>query len=210
MTNLDSVEKQRHYSANKDPYSQGYGLPSGHRRSWEMSCKEGRMPKNWCLWTVAVEKTPESPLDSREIKPVNLKGDQPWIFTGSTDAEAEAPVFWSSHVNRGLIGKAPDAGKDWEQKERRMSKDEMAGWHHWCKGHEPGQTLGDGEEQGSLVCCCPRVHKESDTTWSLNNNNVFLGIYSFLLGYPVCWQIIIYMPHVSIMILFIWVFCLCS
>jgi len=90
---------QRHSSADKGQYSQGYGLPSGHVRLWELDYKEGRTPKNWCLWTVVLEKTPESPLDSKEIKPVNLKGDQPWIFSGRTDAEAEAPLFWSSDAN---------------------------------------------------------------------------------------------------------------
>ena len=115
------VEKQRHCSADKGPYSQGYGPPSGHVRLWELDCKKGRAPKNWCLWTVVLEKTPESSLDSK-IKPVSLKGDQPWIFTGRTDAEAEAPVFWSSDANRQLIGKVPDAGKDWRQKEKRRQR----------------------------------------------------------------------------------------
>ena len=91
---------------------QGSGLPSRHVELWELDHKEGRVSRNWCLWTVALQKTPESSLDSREIKPVNLKGNQPWIFTGRTDAEAEAPVFWSSDANRWLIGKVPDAGKD--------------------------------------------------------------------------------------------------
>ena len=117
------VVKERHYSANKGPYSQGYGLPSGHAWLWELDHKEGRTPKNWCFWTVVLEKTPESPLDSKEIKPVNLTGDQPWIFTGRTDAEAEVPIFWPSDANRWLIGKVPDAGKDWGQKEKRASDD---------------------------------------------------------------------------------------
>ena len=142
------VEKQRHYSADKDPYSQGYGLPSGHVQLSEPDHKEGKMPKNWCLWTVVLEKTPESPLDSKEIKLVNLKGDQPWIFTGRIDAEAEAPLFWSSDANRWLIGKVPSAGKDWGQKEKGVLEDEMAGWHHWRNEHELQQTLGDGEGQG--------------------------------------------------------------
>ena len=94
MTHLYSVLKSRHYSANKGPYSQDYGPPSGHVWLWELNCKEGRTPKNWCLWIVVLEKIPESPLDSMESKPVNLKGNQPWILVGRTDAEAEAPVFW--------------------------------------------------------------------------------------------------------------------
>ena len=119
---------------------------------------EGRMPKNWCLWTVVLEKTSESPFDSKEIKPVNLKGHQSWIFIGRTDPEAEAPVFGSSDVNRWLIGKVPDTGKDWGQK-KRASEDEMAGWHHRCNETELGQTLGDSEGQGGLVCCSPWGHK---------------------------------------------------
>ena len=120
----ECVEKQRHYSAHKDSNSQGYGLPSGHIRLWELDCKESRVPKNWCLWTVVL-KTPESSLDSKEIKPVNFMEDQPWIITGRTDDEAEIPVFWSPAVNRWPIGKFPDAGKDWGQKEKRASENEM-------------------------------------------------------------------------------------
>ena len=140
------IKKQGHYFSDKGLYSQGYGLPSGHIQLWELDYKEGGALKNWCLQTVVLEKTPESPLGSKEIKLVNLKGDQPWIFTGRTDAEAEAPGFWSFDANRQLIGKIPDAGKNWGQK--RASEDEMAGPHHWCNGHELWQTLGDGEGQG--------------------------------------------------------------
>ena len=143
-------------------------LPSGHVWLWELDCKEGRMPKNWCLWTVVLGKT-ECPLDSLEIKPINLKGDQLWIFTGKTDAEAESPVFLSSDANRQLIEKVPDPGKDWGQKEKRASEDEMAGWYHQCNEHELGQTLGGGEGQGGLVCCSPWAHRELDTTGRLNN-----------------------------------------
>ena len=127
MTNLDSVLKNRHHSANKSLYSQGYDLPGGHEQLWELDCKEGRAPKNWCLQIAVLEKTPESPLDSKEIKPVNLKGNQPWILFGRTDAEAEAPLFWSPNANSQLIGKVPNAVKDSGQKEKRASEDEMAG-----------------------------------------------------------------------------------
>ena len=120
------VEKRRHYSAAKVPYSQGYGFPSGHAGLWELDYKEGKAPKNWCFQTVVLEKTPESPLDWKEIKAVNLEGNQPWILIGRTDAEAETPVFWSSDANSWHIGKVPDAGKDWGQKEKRASEDEMA------------------------------------------------------------------------------------
>ena len=111
---------------------------------WDLDHKEGRMPKNRCLWTVVLEKTPESSLESREIKPGNLKGDQPWIFTGRTEAKAEALAFWSSDVHRWLIGKVPVAGKDRGQKEKRASQDEIGRRHHQCNEHELGQTPGQG------------------------------------------------------------------
>ena len=149
------VEKQRYYSADKGWYSQGYGLSSGKVQLWELDHKEDRMPNNWCLQVVVLEKTPESPLKSKKIKLVNLKENQSWILVGRTDAEAETPVFCSSDVNRRLIGKVPNAGKDWGQKEKRASEDKMAGWHHQCKEHELGQTVGDGERQGGLACCSP-------------------------------------------------------
>ena len=160
VTNLDSILKNRDHSANKGPCSQGYGLPGGHIWLWDLDHKKGSVPKNWCLWTVVLEKTPESSLDSKETKPVNLKGNQPWILIGRTDAEVDTPVLWSSDENSWLIGKVPDAGKDWGQKEKRVSEDEMGGWHHQCNGHELGQTLGDGEGQGGLVCCSPWGCKE--------------------------------------------------
>ena len=153
----------------KGLYSQGYGLPSGHIQLWELDRKEGRTPKHWCLQTVVLEKTTESPLDGKEIKPVNLKGEQLWIFTGRTDAEAEVPVLWSSDVNWQLIGKVPDVGKDWEQKEKRVSEDEMAGWHHWYYEHEFGQTPRDDEGQGGLASFNPWGRKESGMTRQLNN-----------------------------------------
>ena len=117
------VEKQRHYSADKGPYSQGYGLPRGHTQLWELGSKESRTPKNWCLRTVVLEKTAESPLDCK-TKPVNLKGNQSWIFTGRTDAEAELPVFWSSDAKSWLIGKVSDAGKDrgWRRRGHQRMK----------------------------------------------------------------------------------------
>ena len=135
MANVDTFEKQRHDSAIKGLYNH----PSGHIQLWELDRREGRTPKNWCLQTMVLEKTPKSPLDSKEIKAVNLKGDQLWIFTGRADAEDEALVFWSSEMNSWLIGKDPEAGKDWGQKEKRVSEDEMAGWHHRCSGPELGK-----------------------------------------------------------------------
>ena len=132
------IKKQKHYSANKGLYSQGYSLPNGHIQLWELDCKESGAPKNWYLWTVRLEKISEIPLDSK-IKQVNLKRNQPWILIGRTDPEAKTPVFWSSDANRWLTGKVPDAGKDWGQKEKRGSEDEMGGWHHQCNEHELGK-----------------------------------------------------------------------
>ena len=164
------VEKRRHFSANQGLCSQGYSLPSGHVWLWELDHKESRAPKNWCFETVVLEKTPKNPLDNKEIKPVNLKGNKSWILIVGTDTKAKALVFWSSDVNSLLIGKVPDTGKDWGQKGKRASEDEMAGSHHLCNGHELGQTSGDGEGQGDLAYCGPWDHKELDTTGWLNNN----------------------------------------
>ena len=165
------VEKLRHYSVNKGPYSQGYCLPGDHIWLWELNHKEDREPpNNWGLQTVVLEKTPERLLDSEQIKPVNLKGNQPWIVTGRIDAKAEAPVFWLAAVNSQFTGKVPNAGKDWGQKEKRTSEDETAGWYHWCNGHELGQTWGGGEGQGGLVCFSSWGHKELNMTGWLNNN----------------------------------------
>ena len=119
---------------------------------------------------MVLEKTHESFLDRKGIKQVNFKGNQPWILVGRIDGEAEAPVFWSSYAKSQFVGKVPDARKDWGQ-EKRVSEDEMGGWHHQCNGHKLGQTLGDGGRQGGLVSCSPWGCKESDTTGQLGNNN---------------------------------------
>ena len=111
---------------------------------------------NWCFQTVVLEKTLESPMERKELKPVNLKGNQPRIFFGRTDAEAEAPILWPPDVNNRLIGRDPDVGKDWRQK-KRVTEDEMVEWHHWFNGRELGQAPGDGEGHGSLVCCRLRI-----------------------------------------------------
>ena len=101
---------------------------------WELNCEENWAPKNWCVWTVVLEKTLESPLDCKEIKPVNPKGNEPWIFTGRT--HAEAPILWPPEVKNWLSGKYPDAGKDWRWEEKGTTEDEMVGWHHWHDRHE--------------------------------------------------------------------------
>ena len=124
---------------------------------WELDHNEGWAPKNWCFWTVVLENTLESPLDCKEVKPINPKGNKPWIFIGRTDAEAEAPILWPPDVKSRLIGKDPNAGKDWRQEEKGTAEDEMVGWHHRLNGHEFKQTLGNSEVQGSLACCSPWV-----------------------------------------------------
>ena len=142
------VKKQRHRFANKGPYSQSYCLSSSYVQMWDLDNKEGWAPKNWCFLTVVLEKTLESPLDCKEIKPVDPKGNQSWIFIGRTDAEAETPILWPPDAKNWLTGKDPDAGKDWRQEEKGMAEDEMIGWHHWLNGHKFEQTLGDGEGEG--------------------------------------------------------------
>ena len=131
---------------------------------WQMDHKESWALKNWCFWTVVLEKTLESPLDCKEIKPVNPKGNQSWIFIERTDAEAEAAILWPPDAKNWFIGKDPDAGKDWRQKEEETTEDEMVGWHHQLSGHKSEQALGVGDGQGSLACCSPWGRKESDTT----------------------------------------------
>ena len=155
----------------KCPYSQSYGFSSSHVRSWELYCKKGLALKNWCPRTVGLGKTLKSPLDYKEIKPVD-KGNQHWIFIGRTDAEAEDPILWPPDAKNWLIGKDPDAGKDWRQEEKGLTEDQMVGWHHWLSGHEFEQAPGDGEGQGRLACCSPWGCKESDMTEQLSNNNI--------------------------------------
>ena len=135
---------------------------------WELDYKESWVPKNLCCWTVVLEKTLESPFVYKENKRVNPKGNQSWIFIGKTDAESETPILWPPDVKNWLIGKDPDAGKDWRQ-EKWMTENEMVGWHEWLDGHEFEQGPGMGYGQRSLVCCSPRGRKELDTTERLNN-----------------------------------------
>ena len=137
MTNLDSIfkkQRQRHF-ADKGLYSQSYGFFSNHVWMWEVEHKEGWALKNWYFWTVVLKKTPESPLDSKETKPVNPKGNKLQIFIGKTDAEAEAPILWPPAKKSQLIGKDTDAGKGWRQEDKGVTQDEMVGWHHWLNGH---------------------------------------------------------------------------
>ena len=152
---------------------------------WELTIKKAEWaPKDWCFRTVVLEETLESPLDCKEIQPANPKGNpkgnQSWIFTGRTDAEVETPILWPPDSKNWIIGKDPDAGKDWRQKEKEAAENEMIGWHHWLKGHESEQTPGDGEGQGSLVWCQPWCSKESDMTQQLNNNSNHIYIYNWI------------------------------
>ena len=163
MTNLDSVLKSWDIT-DKSLSSQSYGFSSSHVRMWELDHKESWAPKNWCFWTVVLEKTPASPLDCKEIQPVHSKADQSWVFSGGTDAEAETPILWPPHAKSWLSGKDSDAGRDWGQEEKGTTEDEMAGWHHWLDGCESEWTPGVGDGQGGLACCDSWGHKESDTT----------------------------------------------
>ena len=135
---------------------------------WELDYKESWVPKNWCFLTVVLKKTLESPLDSKEIQPVHPKGDKSWVFIGRTDVEAETPILLPPDVKSWLIGKDPDAGKDWRQEEKGTTEDEMVGWHQLLNGQESGWTPGVGDGQGGLECCGPWDHKESYMTEWLN------------------------------------------
>ena len=153
-------------------------------KSWTI--KKAEAPKNRCFWTMVLEKTLESPLDYKEIKPVHLKGNQSWIFIGRTDAETEAPILCPPDVKNWLLGKDPDAGKYWSKEEKGMTEDEMVGCHHWLDGHEFKQAPGVGDKQGSLACCSPWGRKESNTTEWLNWTELkltsFLGHKRWSLG----------------------------
>ena len=155
------IKKQRHYFANKGPSSQSYGFSSGQEWMWELEYKESWALKNWCFWTVVLEKTLESPLDCKEIQPVHPKENQSWIFIGRTDVEAETPILWrrTDSLEKTLILGAIEEGE-----EKGTTEDEMVGWHHWLNGHEFEQAPGVGDGQGGLVCCSPWGHKEVDVT----------------------------------------------
>ena len=156
MTNLDRVLKSRDITLlAKFRLSQSYGSSSSHVWMWELDYKESCVLKNCCFWTMVLEKTLESPLDYKKIKPVHPKENQSWIFIGKIDAEAEATILWLPDANSWLTGKDPDAGKDWGQKKKGMTEDEMVGWYHWLNGHEFEQGLGVGDEQGNLACHSP-------------------------------------------------------
>ena len=155
---------------------------SSHVRIWELDHKEGWALKNWCFLTVVLEKTLENPLDSKEIQPVNPKGNQPWILFERTYVEAEVPMLWPPDAKSRLTRKHPDAGKDWRQEEKRVTEDEMVGWYQWLNGHDFEQNTGDTEGQGSLVCCRPQGFRESQlsdwtkTTTTYSNGTDYLQV----------------------------------
>ena len=160
------IKKQRHHFADKGPYSQSYGFSSNYIQMWGLDHKEGWTPKNWYLRNVLLEKTLESPLDSKEINPVNPKGNQPWVVIGKPDAEAETPIFWPLDVKSWLFGKDPNVGKEWRQDEKGTTEDKMVGWHHQLNGHEFEQTLGDVKDREAW---CAAVHGVAkNRTWLSN------------------------------------------
>ena len=156
MTNLDSMLKSRDITLPTKVHlvkAMGFPVVMYGCESWTIS--KSWVPKNWCFQIVVLEKTLESPLDCKEVKPVNPKGNQPQIIIGRTDAKAETPILWPRDMKSSLTEKDPDAGENWRQEEKGTTEDKMVGWHHWLDGHEFEQTLEDGKGQGSLVCCSP-------------------------------------------------------
>ena len=165
MTNLDNIVNSRDITLPINVHlvkAMVFPVVMYGCESWYY--KESWTPKNWCFWIAVLEKTHESPLDNKELKPVNPKGNQPWIFIGRTDAEAETPILWPTDVKKWLIGKDPDAGKNRRREEKGTTEDERVGWHHRLNGHEFEQAPEVGDGQWSLACCSPWGHKESDTT----------------------------------------------
>ena len=168
------IKNVRHYFANKGPSSQGYGFFSGHVWMQELDCEESWVPKNWCFWTVVLEKTLESPLDCKDIQPVHPKGDHSWVFIGRINVEAETAVLWPSLVKSWLIGKDPDAGRDWGQEEKGTTKDEMAGWHHQLDDMSLGKLRKLVMDREAWRAAVHGVAKSQ--TW-LSNRTELKGVY---------------------------------
>ena len=196
MTNPDSILKSRDIPLpTKVRLVKAMVFPSGHVWMSELDCEESWALKNWCFWTVVLEKTLESPLDCKEIQPIHPKGDQSWVFIGRNDAEAETPILWPPHAKSWLIRKDSDAGRDWGQEEKGTTGDEMAGRHHWLDGHEFEWTLGVGDGQGGLACCSSWGRKELDMTewlnWTELNWNSF-PLFIFVKKTLVQWSTLFY------------------
>ena len=162
------IKKQTHYFANKSPSSQGYGFSSGHVWMWELDCEESWAPKIWCFWTVALEKTLESPLGCKEIQPVHSKGDQPWVFIGRNDAKAETPILWPPMWRVDLLEKTLMLGRIGGRRKRGWQRMRWLNGIDGFDGHEFGWTSGVGDGQGGLACCSSWSLKELDTTEWLN------------------------------------------
>ena len=174
-------------------------FPASYAWKGELDCKESWVPKNWCFWTVVLGKTLESPLDFMEIKSVNPKGNQPWIFIGRTDAEAETQILWPPDVKNWHWERPWCWGKDWRQEEKWKTEDEMVGWHHRLDGHEFEQAPGIGDGQGSLACCSPWGLKESDTTEWLNWTELNVASNYLISWLFFClWQVILIFPIIVI------------
>ena len=183
MTNLDSILKSRDITLLTKVWlviTMVFPVVMYGCESWTIKKAEGR--RFDAFWTVMLEKTLESPLDCKEIKPIHPKGDQSWIFIGRTDAKAETPILWPPDVKNWLIGKDPDSGKDWRQEEKGMTEDDMVEWHHWLNGHEFEQALGDGVGQVSLACCSLWGRKGSDMTEQLNWTELTCPLDGFSMG----------------------------
>ena len=174
--------KQRYHFADISLYGQGYGLSGSYVRMWELDHKEDWALKNWFFWTVVQENALEGPFYCKEIKPVSLKGEKPLNIIGRTDGKAEAPIFWPPDVKSWLIGKDPNAGKDWRQEEKRTMKDEMVGWHHQFSRDELRQTPGGSEGQRSLVCCNPWNCRVGHDLATAQQQSVLVGI-SFIVSF---------------------------
>ena len=177
MTNPDSILKSRDITLPKKVHVVKAMVFLVVMYGCELDYKESWAPKNWCFWTVVLEKTLESSLDCKEIQPVHSEGDQSWIFIGRTDADAETPILWPTDL---LKQSFPDAGKDWRQEEKGMLEKEMVGCHHQLNGHEYVWTPGVGDGQGGLVCCRSWAHKELDMTEQLNWTEVVEYSFRFL------------------------------
>ena len=170
------IKKQRRYFANKSPSRQGYSFSSSHVWMWELDYEESWAPKSWCFWAVELEKTLDSPLDSREIQLVHHKGNRSWMFIWRTGVEAETPILWPPDVKSWLIGKDPDAGKDWGQEEKGTTENEMVGWHHWLNGYGFVWTPAVGDGQGGLAGYSPWGRKELDMTEQLNWTELMMRV----------------------------------